>query len=354
MLMSATEYRFEICQPADTQWDDYVRKHSKGSIFHTSAMIRAFTATRNVEPFAKAAIDESGNIVAMMVSCHVKTLRDFTSLSSRAVQYAEPLCDSNPAGIAALTQLVANHDKQLIGRALMSEVRSICQPGCERDALLRCNYEHRDYINYVVPLRIDPQELWLNVNKRMRQKIRSTLRKEVVLRDDNSLEGIGRLYALLQSSYRRARVPLLGRELFEAALHYLPPQSVRIRTAFSGDRPIAAIISLVFGNRVYSWYGGTLRINGLSPFACIVWDDILWGHENGFEFYDFGGAGWPHEDYGPRKFKAAFGGLEVRHGRYLLTYSKLRLRMAQIAFRVSRRLGAWSGTRPDTPVEDET
>ena len=33
----------------------------------------------------------------------------------------------------------------------------------------------------------------------------------------------------------------------------------------------------------------------------------------------------------PRKFKAGFGGREVRYGRYLLTYSKLRLRLAELA-----------------------
>ena len=176
----------------------------------------------------------------------------------------------------------------------------------------------------------------------MRQKIRSTLRKGVELRDDTSPEGVERLYQLLQSSYSRARVPLLGRDLFEAALQHLPPQSVRIRTAFDGEQALASIISLIYKDRLYSWYGGTLRRPGLSPFACLVWEDIRWGCEQGYGIYDFGGAGWPHEPYGPRKFKANFGGQEVRHGRYLLTYSKLRLRLAELAYGVSRRLGAWS------------
>ncbi len=342
MLFSSPTHRFEMVSSDSDQWERYVQNHPKGSIFHTRAMIRVFAASGGVEPWAWAASDESGSIVALLVSCHVKTLRDFSSLSSRAVHYAEPLCDPTPLGIAALKKLIHVHDEHMRGRALLCEIRPHCQPGVEREALIESGYEHRDYINYVVQLDKDVDQKWARVNKNLRQKIRGTLRKGVELRDDTSPEGVERLYRLLQSSYSRARVPMLGRDLFEAALKYLPASSVRIQTAFDGEQALASIISLVYKGLIYSWYGGTLRMPGLSPFACLVWEDIRWGCERGYGTYDFGGAGWPHEDYGPRKFKASFGGQEVRYGRYLLTYSKLRLRLAELAYGVSRRLGAWS------------
>lgn len=342
MLMSVRKHNFKIVGSEHDGWDPYVERHPSGSVFHTRAIIRTFDATRSVEPTALAALDESGQILAMLVSCHVKTLRDFCSLSSRAVLYAEPLCDPTPQGVGALQRLLKQHDDQMRGRALLCEVRAISQPGSERAALLQCGYDHRDYINYIVQLDTSIDALWQRVNKNLRQKIRATQRKGIELRDDNSPDGIERLYRLLQFSYGRARVPLLGREMFEAALEHLPSGSVRIRTAFDGEKPVASIISLLHGGRIYSWYGGTLRLAGLSPFACLVWDDICWGVEHGYSLYDFGGAGWPHEDYGPRKFKASFGGTEVRYGRYVLTYSKLRLKLAELAYGFSRRLGAWS------------
>jgi serine/alanine adding enzyme len=339
----------KIVKPNCDDWDDYVQQHAKGSIFHTSAMIRSFAATRGLEPYAYASMDPDGRIVALLVSCHVKTLSRFSAMSSRAVQFAEPLCDPNPTGVAALSELVAMHDKHMRSRSLLCEVRSICPSTSERDALTTNGYEYLDYINYVVDTKQNKEILWSKVKKNLRQKIRSTLSKGVVLRNDNTLEGVNRLHQLLKSSYGRARVPLLGLDLFENTLANLPSQCIRVRTAFLGDVPIASIMSLVFGDRVFSWYGGTLRLNGLSPFACIVWDDIAWSSENGYAFYDFGGAGWPNENYGPRKFKADFGGIEVRYGRYMLTYSELRLRLAKLAFQLSRRMGAWSsesnGTR---------
>lgn len=352
MLMSAQKHRFDFVKPDHEQWDRYVAAHPNGSIFHTRAMIQALSAAENIEPMAYAATNEAGNIVALLVSCHVKTLRDFTSLSSRAVHYAEPLCDATPLGVAALEKLIKRHDDRMRARSLLCEVRFISEPRSTHDALINCGYDRRDYINYIVELAAPREELWGRLNKNLRQKIRSTLRRGVELRDDNTVAGVERLYKLLQISYGRARVPLLGRELFEATLENLPAGAVRIRTAFYEERPIASIISLLYSDRLFSWYGGTLRLPGLSPFACLVWDDIAWGCRNGYAIYDFGGAGWPHEDYGPRKFKASFGGKEIRYGRYLLTYSKLRLRLAELAYGVSRRLGAWSCSAPQESEHD--
>ena len=342
MISAATESKFRIVESDHPDWDTFVRRHPKGSIFHTSMMVRVFAATKGYEPYAHAAIDNDGNIVAMLVSCHVKTLSQFPAVSSRAIQFGEPLCNSSPTGVAALVQLISRHDKYMAPRTLLCEVRSICHPGEEKEALTKCDYEHRDYINYIIELPSDSDTIWRKFHKRMRQKIRSARRKGVVVKEDNSPAGVERLYKMLQASYGRARVPLPGKDFFDNAFSLLPNDCIRIRTAWKDGEPIASIISLVYGNRVFSWYGGTMRLKGLSPFACIVWDDIVWACENGYSFYDFGGAGWPNDNYGPRAFKASFAGTEVRYGRYVLPYSKLRLRLAKVAYTISRRMGAWS------------
>lgn len=352
MLLSSCKHRFEIVQSDHVRWDDYVLQHPKGAIFHTRAMLRVFGSVQSIEPMAEAAVDESGRIVALLVSCHVKTLRGLSGLTSRAVHYAEPLCDPSPLGVEGLEKLIQRHDDRMRNRALLCEVRVLSEPGCEHEALLHSGYDHRDYINYIVPLDAPSDVLWERLNKKLRQKIRGTWRSGIEVRDDTSQAGVERLYKLLQASYGRARVPLLNRKLFEATLEHLSPECVRIRTAFQNDQPVASIISLIFGNRLFSWYGGTLRLPGLSPFACVVWDDIAWGSQNGLQIYDFGGAGWPHENYGPRKFKASFGGQEIRPGRYVQTYSPLRLRLATWAYGVSRRLGAWSCADEDRAVYD--
>ncbi len=334
--------KFETVDWEHDQWDAYVLQHPKGTIFHTQAMIRAFACSRDFQPLSLAAIDQSGKVVALLSSFRVMTLRRLPAFASRAIQYAEPLCDSSTEGVEALKQLIGLHDQRIGAQSLLSEVRSIAEPGVERDVLRACNYTYADYINYLVDLQKPVEELWSQLNKRLRQRIRATFRAKLEIRDDNSRDGVDRLYKVLQYSFSRAKVPLVSRDLFEPTLEHLPAESVRIRTAFQQGEPVASIFSLLFGDRVFSWYGGTLRLNGRSPFACIVWDDIEWGCRNGYKIYDFGGAGWPHEEYGPRKFKAGFGGQQVRYGRYLLPHSRIRYRIAELAYGVSRKMGAWS------------
>jgi hypothetical protein len=305
-------------------------------------MIRAFALAKGMEPYARAAIDDKGKIVAVLVSYRVTTLDLLAPVASRSVQFAEPLCDQTANGVTALKELVAMHDAFMRSRALYGEVRTISEPGLEREALSANGYQYHEYLNFVVDLDNGRDVLWSRLKKNLRQKIRSSHRKGVVIRDDNPPEGIDRLYRMLQASFQHAKIPLPDQSLFTGVMTCLPQEWVRVRTAFLDQQPVASIISLAFGDRVFSWYGGTLRLPGLSPFACIVWDDIVWGAEHGFRYYDFGGAGWPDEDYGPRKFKAQFGGTELHYARCTRTYSKMRLRFAELGFDLSRRLGVWS------------
>ena len=341
-MNAAIDCGFRVVKPDHEDWDRYVRDHANGTVFHTSAMIRAFEATRGFSPYAVAALGADGRIIAMLVSYHVKTLELAAPISSRAVQFAEPLCDPDPKGSGALTGLIHLHDKHMRNRSLLCEVRSIYEPGDEKEVLLSAGYEFHDYVNYLVDLQSDADVLWKNLQKKLRQQVRAAARKGVEVRDDNTLEGIDRLYNLLQETYSRAQIPGPDKSLFVNTLEQLPQEWVRLRTAFFDGKPVASIMSLTYGDRIFSWYGGTLRLGGLSPFASIVWEDLEWGSRNGYKYYDFGGAGWAGQDYGPRGFKARFGGEEVRFGRYTKTYSKMRRRLAELGFSVSRRIGIWS------------
>jgi serine/alanine adding enzyme len=357
MLKTTVDSNFNVVHSRHAGWDAFVAAHPQGTIFHTAAIIRAWEATPGLEPLSLAAVNASGEILAMLVSVQVKTLNAIPSMSSRAIQFATPLRVCGHGGEAALSELIRLHDEHMRSRSLFVEVRCVHPPACEKTPLLKSGYTLCDYINYEVDLSRSEEELWKSVDKGMRQKINSSFRKGVEIVDDESPAGVARMYTLLEESYRRARVPLAAFELFEAVLKHLPPESVRIRTAVYKQHPVASIISLIHAGRIFSWYGGTQRIPGLSPFACIVWDDIRWGCEHGLSVYDFGGAGWPNEAYGPRRFKASFGGSEVRYGRYRATYSPIRLRLAELAYRASQSIGVWSGSRKHrapAPRDDAT
>ena len=230
------------------------------------------------------------------------------------------------------------HDKAVRRRTLFTEVRAMLPPGAERDVLEQNGYEFFDYLNYVVDLDRDRDQLWNSIGKQTRAKIRRSHRRGMTIEHDTSVAGVHRIYPLLRASYARSRVPLAGIDLFLSALRFVSAGEIQIRIATHKGRDVAGTVGLYYRDRYFAWYGGTTRPQGIDPFAAIVWDEIEWAHQHGLRFYDFGGAGWPDEDYGPRTFKSRFHGALVCFGRYRKVYSRHRLALAEKGYESLRAL----------------
>ncbi|MCA9263208.1 MAG: GNAT family N-acetyltransferase [Planctomycetales bacterium] len=329
---------FKIIQPEQTeQWDAFVSAHPRGSIFHTRAMVRTFRHTRGYEPLAIAAVDDAGQIRALLVAARIQTLPGWASqFASRSVFFAEPICDSTDDGQAALKQLLQYHDQEVGRRTLFAEVRAQWAPDAEQHVLETQEYQFQEYLNYLVPLTSDTDTLWNNLQKSCRQKIRRSLRRGVEVRLETDANAVDRLYGLLKISYGRSRVPLADVSLFQAAWRELRQGQVQIRTVYHDGRAVAAGIVLIDHRVMYAWYGGAERVKGIAPFDCLTWSEIEAAAEQGLTLYDFGGAGWPDENYGPREFKAKFGGRLVQYGRYRRVYSPWRVAAAKTAYSAAR------------------
>ena len=329
--------RFEILSPedCDPRWDAYVASHPQGTIFHTCGMLRAYATAPKHEVLAMAAVGDDHSIQAIVPAVKVSTLSGIGShISSRSIWYAEPICEPTEQGRAALDQLTQLHDRRARS-CLFTEIRNIAAAQHERPVLEDRGYQYKDYLNYVVDTSDSVENLFSRVSKSTRNKIRRTEKRGVAIELDNSHAAIERMYRMVRESYARSEVPLADETLFHAALDELP-ENVQVRVALHESDVIAGGISLVYGERFYAWYGGSLRQNGLSPFDLLTWDEIKWSAKNGLRYYDFGGAGWPDEEYGPREFKKKFGGDLVDYGRYRRIPSPLKLKLAESAYQIAR------------------
>lgn len=336
----ATIDRFHLRTPQQLgpQWDAYVARHRCGSIFHTSAMQRVFDAAPGHQSYARAAINDRGAIVAMIPAVRVDTLGGLVSpLSSRSLWYDAPLCDATDEGRRALRALVRWHDRSVRNQTVFAEIRPLQSSNEIAGVLSNQQYRHYEYLNYVVDLTHSEDLLWTGISKSTRQHIRRSLRRGVTVEICQSTEAITQAYALIQSSYQRSQVPLAPVELFALAHQHLPQGTLQIRLARYEDQVVAAGFGLVYRDRFYAWYGGSLRLPKINAFDCLTWDEIRWSREHGLEHYDFGGAGKPDQAYGPRDFKAKFGGQLVQYGRYERVYSHWRKAFATGGYRMLRR-----------------
>ena len=318
-------------------WDAYVRSHPKGCVFHLSDMLEAFSATPKHEVFARMTVSDEGRVLALLAAVRVETLSGLASgFASRSIFYAEPICEFSNAGDAALRGLIAEHDGSMQRRTLFAEVRYIAAADWERQPLESAGYEFADYLNYEVDTRLASETLFRQLGKSTRNKIRRSDKRDIDILVDTSHGGIERMYPLVCTSYDRAGIPVVDIALFHETLDRLPAGSVQIRIARFEGQDVAAGIGLVFRGRFFAWYGGARRIQGLPPFDCLTWDEIRWCADHGMDCYDFGGAGWPEEEYGPRDFKAKFGGELVHYGRHRKVYRKLATTLAKQSFRIAR------------------
>ena len=145
------------------------------------------------------------------------------------------------------------------------------------------------------------------------------------------------LYDFLKLTFGRAEVPLADRSLFDAAYRILKPQGmIEFVASYDGEKPLAIDAMLLFNKSVFGWYGGSVRMTGASPQTSLHWQEIAWACDQGFERFDFGGAGWPNVPYGVRDYKAKFGGELVCYGRYRKVYSRWKMALAERAYEFGR------------------
>jgi serine/alanine adding enzyme len=349
---------FQIVTTLDhEQWNTFVHGHPKGTIFHTSYMDEVYRQTKNTYPLMLAALDSSGEILALLTAVRVQTLPNpLGRFSSRSIWYAEPLCVESNQGIDALAEIVQEHDRLMQNRVLFTEIRPVWAAGPERIALERCRYHYMGYLNYVVDISQPIDTMLSNMRKSCRSGIRRFEKRGMEIRDVTTEEGIDMLYHFATLSYENSHVPLADKSMFTSAFKILNPHAmVKVFVAYYDDKPIAADIDLNYKHLEFAWYGGLERIKGVSPAENLTWHQFKWGHEHGYTMFDFGGAGWPDEPYGVRDFKAKFGGKLVNYGRYRRVYSYAKLRVIEKAYQLLRKyLTKRSTPEPDAIAQTAT
>ena len=135
--------------------------------------------------------------------------------------------------------------------------------------------------------------------------------------EPESEDDVRELYALLEKLYKeKVKKPLPSIDLFMQ--FWKSPSAKTFLVKYEG-KIIGGSVGPVYANKVlYQWYvcGENGVIKGVHPSLLASWAPMEYGLKNGYQYFDFMGAGKPEDHYGVRDFKARFGGDEVSYGRY--------------------------------------
>jgi hypothetical protein len=323
----------------EDDWRRFVQEHPAGNIFHTPEMFHVFERAQGHQSSLWAAIDGNHQLLALMTPVRITLaagpLHWFTT---RAVVYGGVLCAPGIQGQEALQVLLNSYNRETQSRILFTEMRNLSDMQEWQPVLRQNDFAFEGHLNFLIDLSQPEETIWRNISKSGRQSVRTSLNKKVIVEDvmDRQKMAIG--YHLLRKVYRRARVPLVDHSLFQAAFDMLVPQGMlKLFLARAGENYIGASLFLIYKERIINWYAAIDRaFAAYSAGELLIWHALRWGQEHHFRLFDFGGGGKPDEDYGPREFKAKFGGALVNYGRNTCIHAPLVLQVSKKVYACTR------------------
>lgn len=324
----------------ETKWRKFVDSHPHGNIFHTPEFFQIFQATKRHRPELWICLDETDRILVFFMPVHVSLGGSFLckKLTTRSISYGGILLDQSVIGIDATKHLLSEYHKKYGSKVLFTEIRNLSDTSFLnlQGTFLDNKFRYEDYLNYLIDVHDkNPDELLQSFGKNIRKRIRHEMRvNKIKIHEVSTSEQLKTVFDLLRLTYAHKHVPLADFSLFQNTFQLLYPKNeIKILLASVDGQFVATSIELFFKDVVYGWYAGSDRRYGRYYVnEILMWHILKSAVESGYRVYDFGGAGYPEEEYGVRNFKAKFGGTLVNYGRYKLIDSRFRCIMATIGY----------------------
>ncbi len=155
-------------------------------------------------------------------------------------------------------------------------------------------------------------ELLASFNQKTRYNIRLAIKKGVTVRE-GSKEDLKIFYDIMKETGSRDNFFIRPLSYFEHLYDCMSPNHVKLIIAEHEGNPIAAVMPIMYGNKVWYLYGGSSnKYRNLMPNYLLQFEMMKWGLENNCDIYDFRGvSGFKNENdpqYGVYRFKKGFNG----------------------------------------------
>ena len=321
-----------------TQWADFVSHHPKGSVFQTPQMFRCYEKTPREEPFVIAAYHNAelvGILLAVIISERGVLKRQF---STRSIIHSGPIVkDDDPR---VLQELLQAYNSLLPKYVIYTQIRNQFDQLCNCDSYRSNGYYFEPHLNFLI--RLDNEEnIWSRIGKGRLKQIKKAQRNDltVAIYRDNEItsELLHKGYSIIKEVYHRANLPLVDYSQIEATRDEGILVMIVVRT--KDGELVGCRFGLSFGKTLYGWYAGSHKLYYLLyPNDLLIWETLRWACANGFEVFDYGGAGNPNKPYGVRAFKQQMGGELVNFGRYEKVHCPWKMQIATKGYVIYRKL----------------
>lgn len=325
----------KLVSPSKEKWNYFVDSNIHSSIFQRHEFADICNKTKNMGGIRLAVSDEHEKLLACM-TIKIESKKFLKPLSSVAIIENAPLYEDSEQGKKAAEFIIKHYNGYIRRKALYSNVK------IDNNSFLEKLYESEGYgktacLNFEIRLDKDPGKVFMAIHKSRRKNIKKTAKigMEIIESNASSLQDF---YRLLRETYDKLGLLVPDISFFNAAFDLLP-SNVKLFLARYEGKFIAGRIVILYKKKIFDWYAGaSSRHLNLFPNDAMVWHVLEYGCRNGYELFDFGGAGVPGEEYGVREFKKRFGGQLVEYNSFKKVHRPVIANLGSRFLSVCRRI----------------
>jgi len=322
------------------KWCEFVHSHPHGNIFQTPEMYDVYKHTKNYEPIF-ISIFSDDKIEAILLAVIQKENYGYLSiLTSRSIIYGGPLIDTLKPFL--LDILLNEYNKLIKHKAIYSQIRNFWD--CKEVEYIYNKYRFKleDHLNIINDLSASIENQWANLSKKRRKGIRKAKSYGFIFEDVNIKLALPQFYKLLNNLYSRIKLPIPPIKYFENLVNELEENGqIKIFNLKIENEVLISFFGFLYKKTIYGFYIGHLDdsdIKSTKAMDLFFWELLNWGTTNGFEKFDWMGAGKPDKEYGVRDFKLQYGGELFNPGRFEKVHSLLLYNIGKFGLKVYQKL----------------
>lgn len=153
-------------------------------------------------------------------------------------------------------------------------------------------------------------QIFAEFHQKTRYNIRLATKKGVVIKEGTK-EDLKDFHNIMVETGERDNFIIRSLEYFEKMYDEMAPKHMKLLMAYHEEQPIAGIIPIMYGNKVWYLYGASSnKHRNLMPNYLLQWTMIQEAIKMGVDMYDFRGVSGvvdeSHPQYGLYRFKKGF------------------------------------------------
>jgi len=236
-------------------WGMFVFENENGNVFQTPEMYKLYLAAERCEPILTAIVQETGQIMALMLGARIEEPGIVTKrFSCRVVVMGAPLISNNGDQEYLLGRILRAHNEIVRKRAIFTEIRPLGSMKRISPQFELVGYKYVNHLNATIDLTLGVEHIWSSIRAKKRQAIKKAI-KSGLTTEVLTISDLDELYTLIEQTYRKARIPTPSKSLFRSAFTILQSRNLaRVVGVKYENRLIAAVLNLLYKDTVYAWF----------------------------------------------------------------------------------------------------